>query len=128
MKSNAMLVALFARAALSIRRSSRLPSRRPTTAGAARAVDTVPGMPPVVDPSNLYSETGAGDLAAAVEDALPRVYVPNSAPNDVYVIDPATLKVVDRFRSGAIRSTSCRRGTCDAVGREQRRRHAPTAA
>jgi YVTN family beta-propeller protein len=66
----------------------------------ARAIETIPGMPPVVDPSNLYSETRAGKLSAAVASALPRVYVPNLKSNDVYVIDPATRKVVDRFRVG----------------------------
>jgi len=35
-----------------------------------------------------------------VAGALPRVYVPNVKSNDVYVIDPATLEVVDRFRVG----------------------------
>jgi len=64
-----------------------------------RAVETVPGMPPVVDPANLYSETGAAKLSAAVADTLPRVYVPNVKSNDVYVIDPAAFKV-DRFRVG----------------------------
>ncbi len=66
----------------------------------ARAVETIPGMPPVVDPSNLYSETRPGNLSPAVAGALPRVYVPNLQSNDVYVIDPATRKVVDRFRVG----------------------------
>src|SRR6058998_432141 len=61
---------------------------------------TVPGMPPVVDPSNLYSETTAGKLSAAVANDPPRVYVPNLQSNDVYVIDPATLKVIDRFKVG----------------------------
>jgi len=65
-----------------------------------RAVETVPGMPPVVDPRNLYSEAGAGKLASAAAGALSRVYVPNLKSNDVYVIDPATRKVVDRFRVG----------------------------
>jgi YVTN family beta-propeller protein len=65
-----------------------------------RAIETVPGMPPVPDPANLYSEAGAGKLSPAVAGALPRVYVPNVKSNDVYVIDPATLKVVDRFRVG----------------------------
>jgi YVTN family beta-propeller protein len=64
------------------------------------AIATVPGMAPVVDPSNLYSETTAGHLSAAARDALPRVYVPNVSSNDVYVIDPATLKVVERFKVG----------------------------
>ena len=67
---------------------------------AADAVVTVPGMPPVPDPRDLYSEAGAGKLSAAVADALPRIYVPNVQSNDVYVIDPATMKVVDRFKVG----------------------------
>jgi YVTN family beta-propeller protein len=66
----------------------------------AQAVQTVPGMPPVPNPANLYSETGAGKLSPAVGDALSRVYVPNRQSNDVYVIDPATLKVVDKFKVG----------------------------
>ena len=50
--------------------------------------------------ANLYSETRSDKLSPAVAGALPRVYVPNLKSNDVYVIDPATLKVVDRFRVG----------------------------
>src|SRR5439155_338000 len=42
----------------------------------------------------------AGQMSPAVADALPRVYVPNLRSNDVYVIDPEKLKVVDRFRVG----------------------------
>ena len=67
---------------------------------AADAVVTVPGMPPVPDSRDLYSEAGAGKLSAAVAGALPRIYVPNVQSNDVYVIDPATMKVVDRFKVG----------------------------
>jgi len=67
---------------------------------ATPAITTVPGMPPVVDPANLYSETTPADLSAAVRDALPRVYVPHVMSNDVYVIDPATRKVVSRFGVG----------------------------
>ncbi|MFO1061288.1 MAG: YncE family protein [Dongiaceae bacterium] len=73
-------------------------------AGAARAagpVQTVPGMPPVVDPANLYGEAGAGKIGPVAIQALPRIYVPNLRSNDVYVIDPATDKVVDRFPVGA---------------------------
>jgi len=57
-------------------------------------------MPPVVDPRNVYSEIRADNLSPAVAGALPRVYVPNRQSNDVAVIDPATFKVVDRFRVG----------------------------
>jgi YVTN family beta-propeller protein len=69
-------------------------------AAPALAIDTVPGMPPVVDPGNLYSETRAGALSPAVASALPRVYVPNRTSNDVWVYDPATLKIVDKFKVG----------------------------
>src|SRR5262245_51461490 len=57
-------------------------------------------MPPVPDPTNLYSETRSDKLSPTVAGALPRVYVPNLQSNDVYVIDPATLQVVDRFPVG----------------------------
>ena len=57
----------------------------------------LPGMPPVVDPTNLYGETAAGKLSETVKGALSRVYVPNLRSNDVYVIDPEGMKVVDRF-------------------------------
>jgi YVTN family beta-propeller protein len=66
----------------------------------AAAVNVVPGMPAVTDPANLYSEARAGNLSPATAGALARVYVPNLRSNDVYVIDPATRKVVDRFKVG----------------------------
>lgn len=69
-------------------------------ATAAPAIATIDGMPPVADAANLYSEAGAGRLSAAAAGALPRVYVPNLRSNDVYVIDPATLKVIDKFPVG----------------------------
>ena len=65
---------------------------------AAAQVDTVPGMPPVDDPSNLYSETAK--LSAAVAGAKELVYVPHVQSNDVYVIDPATFMVIDKFKVG----------------------------
>jgi len=67
---------------------------------AASAVAAVPGMPPVIHPDNLYSEAQAGRMSVAVAGALSRIYVPNLRSNDVYVIDPATYKVVDRFAVG----------------------------
>ncbi len=63
-------------------------------------IATVPGMPPVPDPQNLYSETGADKFSSAVLDDLVRIYVPNLRSNDVYVVDPALMKVVGRFRVG----------------------------
>jgi YVTN family beta-propeller protein len=69
-------------------------------ATAADAIRTVPGMPPVIDPANLYSETAAGKIRPDVAKAPPRVYVPNRRSHDVWVIDADTLKVVDRFKVG----------------------------
>jgi YVTN family beta-propeller protein len=66
----------------------------------ARPVETVPGMPPVPDSTNLYSEIRSDKMSPAVAGALPRIYVPNRQGNDVTVIDPATMKVVDRFAVG----------------------------
>ncbi len=63
-------------------------------------VATVPGMPPVTDPANLYSETAAGRISPAVAGDLARVYVPNRISGDVTVIDPATFKVVDTIKVG----------------------------
>jgi len=73
---------------------------QPGVSSGAAAVTTVPGMPGVPDPTNLYSETTAGKFSPAVEGALPRVYVPNRRANTVSVIDPATLQVIDTFKVG----------------------------
>jgi len=64
------------------------------------SIRTVSGMPPVVDPRNLYSEIDAGRVSPIAARALERIYVPNLRSNDVYVIDPTKMKVVDRFEVG----------------------------
>ena len=69
-------------------------------APAKATVATVPGMPAVADADNLYSETRADMLKPAVKDDLERIYVPNLRSNNVTVIDPKTLKVVDTFKVG----------------------------
>ena len=69
-------------------------------APAPSGVTTVPGMPPVLDAANLYSETRSSVMSKGVDGALARVYVPNRGENTVSVIDPTTLKVVDKFKVG----------------------------
>ena len=66
----------------------------------ALGVETVPGMPPVVDPTNLYSETKADKLLPELATLPPRVYVPHLKANSVWVIDATTLQVIDRFKVG----------------------------
>jgi YVTN family beta-propeller protein len=68
--------------------------------GPAGTLDPLPGMPPVIDPNNLYSETQAGKLSPVVKDDPARIYVPNLRGNSVSVIDPAQMKVVDTFKVG----------------------------
>jgi len=69
-------------------------------AASISTIQTVPGMPSVVDASNLYGEARMNHLSPAVAGALSRIYVPNLRSNDVYVIDPSTFKVVDKFPVG----------------------------
>ena len=80
--------------------STRTSTSTATTTTKAAGVQTVPGMPPVVDPSNLYSQAGFNMLSPAVAGALPRVYVPNLRSDTVSVIDPATMRVIDTFPVG----------------------------
>jgi DNA-binding beta-propeller fold protein YncE len=58
------------------------------------------GMPAVIHRENLYSEAAAGRFNPATAGALPRVYVPDVKGGDVYVIDPARLRVIGRFPAG----------------------------
>jgi DNA-binding beta-propeller fold protein YncE len=88
--------ALFAALALSVAAFAQAPAQAPATS----QVKTVPGMPPVVDAANLYSETAAGKVRPELANDLPRVYVPHIQSHDVYVIDPATFAVVGKMKAG----------------------------
>jgi YVTN family beta-propeller protein len=77
---------------------SLIAGEAPAQVPPASAVETPPGVPPVLDPGNIYSETG--HLSPNVAGALPRVYVPNLKSQDLYVIDPATFQVVDHIQLG----------------------------
>src|SRR5690348_14726319 len=61
---------------------------------------TLPGMPPVQDPGNIYSSAGSNMFSLQVKDALARVYVPNSRDNTVSVIDQKTYKVIETLKTG----------------------------
>jgi YVTN family beta-propeller protein len=64
-----------------------------TTAGTA-----LPGMPPVLDPKDVYAADRPGALSDAVRNDPFRVYVPNNLGDSVSVIDPLTYKVIDTIR------------------------------
>lgn len=68
-----------------------------TTTTVAPVVAAPPAPPP---PVNIYAHTMDPGLRPVVADVPTRVYVPNSDAASVSVIDPATMKVVDRFNVG----------------------------
>lgn len=57
----------------------------------------IPGMPPYPDPKDIYAAGRPGLLSPAVKGMPSRVYVPCNVSNEVYIIDPATYKVIDKF-------------------------------
>ncbi|MBW8700692.1 hypothetical protein MBT84_13915 [Streptomyces sp. MBT84] len=65
-----------------------------------RTVQTLPGMPPVLDPKDLYAADRPNRLSEVVKDFPSRVYVPNTNSNTVSVIDPGTYKVIETIRVG----------------------------
>ena len=60
----------------------------------------LPGMPPVLDPQDIYSADRPNQLSPIVRNFPSRIYVPNSESNSVDVIDPATFNVIDHFEVG----------------------------
>ncbi|MGZ8465276.1 MAG: YncE family protein [Candidatus Binatia bacterium] len=92
----------FRRSLLVFILAASLPSEESAMAAETgpRPSPTVTGMPAVVDPNNLYSETRSDKLSPAVAKHLSRVYVPNRTSNDVWVVDPESLKVIDKFKVG----------------------------
>jgi YVTN family beta-propeller protein len=98
--ASAVLLAAWSLGALGGTSDLRVSAQTPGAPPVPASVPTIPGMPPVLDPQNLYSETAAGRLSPAVAGALPRVYVPNVKGNTVTVIDATRLAVVDEFPVG----------------------------
>jgi YVTN family beta-propeller protein len=82
---------------------------QPLQVGGASGQDTslktdlaqsLPGMPPVLDPQDIYAADRPGNLSPTVKSYPSRIYVPNSGSNTVDVINPATYKIIGHFRVG----------------------------
>jgi len=71
-----------------------------TPSAAATAETLLPGMPPILDPQDLYTANRPNQLSPVVKNFPSRIYVPNSESNSVDVIDPATFKIIDHFDVG----------------------------
>ncbi|GAC1367338.1 MAG: hypothetical protein NVSMB32_12290 [Actinomycetota bacterium] len=63
----------------------------------AQPVIPLAGMPPVLDPNDIYAANRPGALSPVVKDFPALLYVPNSDANTVDVIDPAAGKVIEHF-------------------------------
>src|SRR4051812_19078949 len=84
---------------LTISCSSKAPQPESVHAEPAM-VDSLPGMPPVMNANDIYSEDAPGKLSPVVKNFPSRVYVPNSGSNTVDVIDPKTYKIIGHFAVG----------------------------
>ena len=73
-----------------------------TSAATVPKIGPLPGMPPVLDPHDIYSADRPGNMSPAVHGVPTRIYVPNTESNTVSVIDPQKLKVVDTMRVGRL--------------------------
>ena len=91
MKNN--LMSKLARTCALVVAGAALPAAVLAQAPAASAV-------PPADARNVYLGATPDKLSPALAGDLERIYVPNLRGNDVYVIDPAQMKVVDRFKVG----------------------------
>ncbi|MER5937190.1 PQQ-binding-like beta-propeller repeat protein [Streptomyces sp. NPDC001928] len=63
-------------------------------------VKGLPGMPPVLDPKDVYAADRPNKLSPVVKDFPSRVYVPNSESDTVSVIDPKTYEVIETIPVG----------------------------
>ncbi|MFI1035684.1 YncE family protein [Streptomyces sp. NPDC020951] len=63
-------------------------------------VDGLPGMPPVLDPKDVYAADRPNRLSPVVKDFPSRVYVPNTESDTVSVIDPKTYAVIETVHVG----------------------------
>jgi YVTN family beta-propeller protein len=76
------------------------PTPARTTPTRASAPAGLPGMPPVLDPGDVYTATRPGRLSPVVRRFPARVYVPNSGDGTVDVIDARTFRRIRRFPVG----------------------------
>ena len=77
-------------------------NKTPHTAATASDPGALPGMPPVLDPNDIYAADRPNQLSPVVRGFRPLVYVPNSLSNTVDVIDPSTYTIVGHFAVGAL--------------------------
>lgn len=76
-----------------------------------KPVHGLPGMPPVLDPQDVYAADRPDKLSPVVKDFPSRVYVPNTESDTVSVIDPKTYRIIETIHVAASPNTSSPPGT-----------------
>jgi YVTN family beta-propeller protein len=82
--------------------ASAVAQSAPAGPGAAKPPELLPGMPPLLDPHDIYAADRPGALNPTVKNYPSLVYVPNSGDGTVDVINPKTYKIVDHFTVGKL--------------------------
>jgi DNA-binding beta-propeller fold protein YncE len=72
------------------------------TSPPARVSAGLPGMPPVLDPHDIYAADRPNRLSPVVRNDPALVYVPNSGSNTVDVIDQRTFQIVGHYPVGRL--------------------------
>jgi YVTN family beta-propeller protein len=82
--------------------SPALPTPSPSRAVHVTAAAGLPGMPPVLDPHDIYAADRPGKLSRVVRGDPAYIYVPNSMSNTVDVIDQHTFAIVGHYPVGRL--------------------------
>ncbi|MFL6240243.1 MAG: cytochrome D1 domain-containing protein [Actinomycetes bacterium] len=80
--------------------TSSAPTPTPTPTPTRARGTGLPGMPPVLDPHDIYAADRPNNLSAVVRGDPRLVYVPNSDSDSVDVIDQKTMKIVAHYPVG----------------------------
>ncbi|MEO8251349.1 MAG: YncE family protein [Chloroflexota bacterium] len=97
----AFLLIILAACSVTVSPSPSVDIVSPSPTASATAIPPTATPVPTAMPGGVYAFTVAGQMAPALANLKPLVYVPNEAGGDVTVIDPATFKIIDRFKAGA---------------------------
>jgi len=84
-----------------VRTSKAVPATARSAPASTVATTLLPGMPPPLDPNDLYAADRPGMLSPVVRRDPSLVYVPNFGSGTVSIIDPRSYRVIRTVRVGA---------------------------
>ncbi|MEV6945849.1 hypothetical protein AB0N07_28425 [Streptomyces sp. NPDC051172] len=98
--AGAALVSLAGCSSGTPHKDEALGSKAPVNPAQQQKSQGLAGMPPVLDPNDLYAADHPNQLSPVVRGFPSRVYVPNTNSDTVSVIDPTTYKVIETIPVG----------------------------